>query len=281
MDRDVVGEQVDRGDRGRDGPVEVLQEREVLDLALASGGHAVDLPGAGVEGGEQVGGAGAPVLVLDLHRSVGLGRSGRHTAWSRLERGHLIQAEDDLVRAQEAGQQVGDGPDLRGERRVTGLARVEPDVRPPGLQAIGQQHPLDRLGRDRRHDLIADELPRQLRAVPLAERPPGLLGQLAGPPHQVQGDLRGKRSAADPAADDPARRRGHPLDTDPPRSGPRWAGPQPRGRSDRAAVHPPPTPRSAHAAPGPPPRSSAASLAPRWLARRRPTRSPGGCVVQT
>ena len=118
MDRDVVGEQVDRGDRGGDGPVEVLQEGEVLDLALATGGHAVDLPGAGVEGGEQVGGAGPPVLVLDLDRATGLGRAGGDAARSRLERGHLVEAEHDLVRGQGAGQQIGDRPDVRGERRV-------------------------------------------------------------------------------------------------------------------------------------------------------------------
>src|SRR6266545_5991659 len=35
----------------------------------------------------------------------------------------------------------------------------KPDVRSPGLQPIRQQHPLDRLGRDRCDDLIADELP--------------------------------------------------------------------------------------------------------------------------
>src|SRR4051812_49646657 len=32
MDRDVVGQQVDGGDRGRDGLVEVVQEGQVLDL---------------------------------------------------------------------------------------------------------------------------------------------------------------------------------------------------------------------------------------------------------
>src|SRR5205085_12046634 len=51
MDRDVVGEQVDGGDRGGDGLVEVLQEGEVLDLALAAGCHAVDASRAGVLGG--------------------------------------------------------------------------------------------------------------------------------------------------------------------------------------------------------------------------------------
>ena len=99
MDRDVVGEQVDRGDRGGDGLVEVLQEGEVLDLALATGGHAVDLPGAGVEGGEEVGRAGPPVLVLDLDGAAGLGRAGGDAAGSRLERGHLVEAEHHFVAA--------------------------------------------------------------------------------------------------------------------------------------------------------------------------------------
>ena len=44
MDRDVVREQVDGGDGRWQGLVEELQEGEVLDLALASGGHAVALP---------------------------------------------------------------------------------------------------------------------------------------------------------------------------------------------------------------------------------------------
>src|SRR3982751_1929643 len=48
---DVVGEQVDRGDRGRDGAIELLQQGEVLDLALAAGGGAADPPRAGGGGG--------------------------------------------------------------------------------------------------------------------------------------------------------------------------------------------------------------------------------------
>ena len=87
MDRDVVGEQVDGRDRGGDGLVEVLQEGEVLDLAFAAGGDAVDVAGAGVEGGEQVGGASALVLVLDLQGTTGLRRrvaTRRGRGWSEV-----------------------------------------------------------------------------------------------------------------------------------------------------------------------------------------------------
>jgi hypothetical protein len=69
MDRDVISEQVEHGDRGGDGLIEVLQQGEVLDLALSPRRDAVDLSGAGVEGGDQMGGAGPLVLVLDLDRS--------------------------------------------------------------------------------------------------------------------------------------------------------------------------------------------------------------------
>ena len=44
--------------------VEVLQEGEVLDLALAAGGDAVDAPRAGVEGGEEVRGKRVKSVVL-------------------------------------------------------------------------------------------------------------------------------------------------------------------------------------------------------------------------
>ena len=158
---------------------------------------------------------------------------------------------------------------------------MEPDMRSPGLQAIGCQDALDRLGRDRRHDLIANHLPRQFGAVPLAQGSTGLLGQLTRPPHQVQRHRRGKRSVADQAADDPANPRGRPRDTDPPRSGRRWVGPQPGERLDRAAAHPPPAGRSAPDAPARPLPSSAASRSLLQHALQRPTRSRGDCVVQT
>jgi hypothetical protein len=52
MDRNIVGEQMDRGQRGREGAVEMLQEAELLHLALAARGPAIVLPRARVEGGE-------------------------------------------------------------------------------------------------------------------------------------------------------------------------------------------------------------------------------------
>src|SRR5215213_11303009 len=48
MDRDVVAEQMDHGDRGRDVPVELVEKLEVLDLTFAAGALAVDLPAPGV-----------------------------------------------------------------------------------------------------------------------------------------------------------------------------------------------------------------------------------------
>jgi hypothetical protein len=45
------------------------------------------------------------------------------------------------------GQQIGDGPVLRGERPVTRCAGMQPDMVPPRLQAIDRRHPLHGLGR--------------------------------------------------------------------------------------------------------------------------------------
>ena len=90
------------------------QEGEVLHLSLAAGGHPVDAPRAGVEGGEQLGGTGPAILVLDLERSPRPRRTGRYAAESWLERDHLVEAEHHLVLVQEARQQVSHHADLRG-----------------------------------------------------------------------------------------------------------------------------------------------------------------------
>src|SRR4051794_15167656 len=51
MDRDVVGEQVDGGDRGGDGPGGGVQEGQGIGLAVASGGDPGRAAGGGGEGG--------------------------------------------------------------------------------------------------------------------------------------------------------------------------------------------------------------------------------------
>jgi hypothetical protein len=136
---------------------------------------------------------------------------------------------------------------------------MEPDMLPPGLQPISRQHPLDRLGRDRSHHLIAHELSGEFGAVPLAERATGVLRQLAGPPHQVQRHLRGKTSAADPVADDRPRQQGRRHGSDQPRSARRSDRPPTAGRSDPTAPHPRPAGRSGHDGPTLPRPSFAAS----------------------
>ena len=178
MDRHVVGEEMDRGDRGWDGVIEVLQEGEILQLALAADGQTVDAPGTGVEGGEQMGGTSPLVLMLDLDRSARLSRAGGDATGTWLERGHLVEAQDHFVPGEGAREQVGDGANPLGEGRVARGAWMEPDVLPPGLQPVSGQDPLHRLGRDRRHHGIFDQLPHQFGTVPLAQRAAGFLGQL-------------------------------------------------------------------------------------------------------
>src|SRR5439155_8470415 len=106
MDRDVVGQQVDCGDRRGDGPVQLPEEGQILRLALAEEALAVDLARAGIEGCEELQRPLPPILVLDLEWLAGACWPCGHQAWPRLERGHLVQAQDDLVRRQGAGEQV-------------------------------------------------------------------------------------------------------------------------------------------------------------------------------
>src|SRR5512142_1396171 len=105
-------------DRRGDLPVQSLQERDELRLALPLGGPTVDLAAPRVERGEQVQGPFASIFVLDADRSIGLGRQGRRLTRTRLQAGLLVDTPDPLIRADRPGLQVADLPDRRCERRV-------------------------------------------------------------------------------------------------------------------------------------------------------------------
>ena len=83
------------------------------------------MPGAGVEGGEEVGRTGPLILVFNLDGAAWLSRSGGNAAGTRLERGHLVEAEDHLVIGQEAGEQLADRSDVCGERGVARTLMIE------------------------------------------------------------------------------------------------------------------------------------------------------------
>src|SRR3954465_13300449 len=97
MDRDIVSEQMDCRDPGGVSPVEVGQEGQVFYLALATGGHAIDPANAGVEGGEQGGGAAPGVFVLDLERMPRPSRAGGDAARARLQGSHFVETEHNFV----------------------------------------------------------------------------------------------------------------------------------------------------------------------------------------
>ena len=56
----------------------------------------------------------------------------------------------------------------------------------PGFQLVVRQNPLDRLWRDGLHDAVADQLPGQLRAIPLRQGTPNHVRTLAGQLDHIQ-----------------------------------------------------------------------------------------------
>src|SRR5215212_3683808 len=203
MDADVVTDQMDGGDRGWDELVEVVEEAEAFHLALAAELAGGDCPAACIEGGEELEGAVARVFMFELDRVAGAGGSGGRATVARLQGGHLIQAEHGLPRRQGTSVEVGNLADRLLEGGIPRRAGMEPEMAAPGFEPAGSEDALHRLGRDRGHDPLRDELPRQLCAVPLTQRAAGLVGQLTGAMDDVESHLRGKRSAVSPTAADP------------------------------------------------------------------------------
>jgi hypothetical protein len=190
----------------------------------------VDLPGPRVEGREQVQRPTTAVLVLDTSRPVHLRRQRLGLPRPRLQAGHLVDAEDQLVGPQRPGVQVADRLDLGGERRVARHLGRQPRLLPPRLEAVVQQDLTHRRRRDRLHHTAADQLAGDLGAVPLRQRPPGVIRPLTSDLHHVHRDLGGKRPACGRDRDDPAIRRDDPSGTAGPTCAHASLSSQPAGR---------------------------------------------------
>jgi hypothetical protein len=76
MGRDIVTDEVDSRDGGRNFPVQMLPKGEKLALPLALVTLAIDRPGPRSKGGKQIPRAVAPLLMFDAVRGAGLARFG-------------------------------------------------------------------------------------------------------------------------------------------------------------------------------------------------------------
>ena len=192
---DIVEDDVDRGDRRGDLLVEHLEEGDELDLALALVALAPDLAASGVERREEVERTGSLVLVLKANGSAELRgpRGGRPR--SGLNRGLLVEAKYYLAREEGTCVQVCDLQHRGFEHGVTRHLRAHPHLVPPGLQFVMAENPRHRVSGDAGDDAVRNKLSGDLDAIPLRERPPQLVRELAGDLHDVERDLGGKRPA--------------------------------------------------------------------------------------
>ena len=167
--RDVVQNHMDRLDGGRDVAVDLFQELDELELSFAPRGSAECLSGASVEGREQIQGSAARVFVFDACGLTGLRGLRRGFSRTRLQAGHLIQTEHHLVRLQVARVEIADLLHTGEKVGVSRHFRGQPRVLPPRLETMARQHLPHRLDPNRGENPGLDQLPPNLRTVPLRQ----------------------------------------------------------------------------------------------------------------
>ena len=166
-----------------------------------------------------------------LHRG-----PGRRLSGPRLQAGHLIDAQDNLVVRQLPGIQVADPLDLLGEGRVAGYLGRQPHLLPPRLESVVQQDLADRLGRDRFHDAIAHQLLGNLAAIPLRQRSTDVIRSFTGDLHHVHRHFGGKKPACGRVRDDLVTLPSDPSETAAPISGHAFPSGRPIGRLRQGAI---------------------------------------------
>ena len=147
MGRDVVEDEMNRRDLGRNFGIEMFEKRDVLLLTFAIERFSVDPAAAGIESGEQLERAAPLVLVLDtigeIPHECGFGCMG---ARSRLKRGLFVDREHGLAVAKRARVEGDDLFDALVELGVAGRLGAQPHVGAPGFQLVRGKNALDRGG---------------------------------------------------------------------------------------------------------------------------------------
>jgi hypothetical protein len=170
MGADIIAYEMNRPDGFSNLAVQVFQKGDEFFLAFAAITLPVDEPGAGIEGGKEVEGPSTRVFMLQaVGQVVGPGWQGRRRARARLQRGLLIQREDDLISAEGTRVEIDQFRDSGIKSGIPGLLGVKPQMMVPGLQLMGRQNPPHGRGRDILDDRLSDKLPCQFVAIPLGE----------------------------------------------------------------------------------------------------------------
>jgi hypothetical protein len=194
----VIADEMNRLDRGRNGPVQVRQERDELPLPLALVALPIDAPRARVEGGEEIQRPSPPILVLHLIGAAGLGRPRSAAARPGLQGGLLIERQDHFIGPQLPRIQLHHCGDPGTELGVPRGLGGQPHMVPPGLQFVMREDPAHRLGRNVLDEPLPFQVAGQLDAVPLGEGPAELIRSLAGQLDEVDRYGGGKTPAGDP-----------------------------------------------------------------------------------
>ena len=163
-----------------------------------------------VQGGQVGPGAGALILMLDLHDRPGPGRLRRMTAATRLNARLLIRGDHELVGGQgvllpDALVEIEGPPGLGRKRRI---ARKDPATVEPRPNRVVVQPAPDRTAADGRDQPGPLSFRRQRADTPAGQRALGARWPLTRERFNRDDDLWGKKLGAAPSVSDPPARRG-------------------------------------------------------------------------
>src|SRR5690606_8018838 len=117
--------------------VDLFEQLDEFYLALASSQKGCDLAGTSVKGGEQLQGALALVLVLQLHGNESrLGGSCRRRTRTWLQGRLLVQRENPFVGLERTGVKIEDFQRGASECLVAWLLRAQPEVHTPRFELV-------------------------------------------------------------------------------------------------------------------------------------------------
>jgi hypothetical protein len=170
-----------------------FQKGDAFPLTLPFITVPIDLASTGVQGGKEMEGPCARILVLGPGGNLlRLGWPGRSVTRSRLQRGLLVHRQDHLIWTQRPCVEVNERGHGGREGGISRLFGIQPDMRAPGFELRCRQHPSHGGGGDVLNDPVRAQLPRQFGTIPRGQAAAQRIRALAGQAYHVDGDLGGK-----------------------------------------------------------------------------------------